>query len=761
MIDVRTVIISYTLSAAVCAAVIAYLWFDHRKRFRGLGFWLAGYVMEFVGILLLALRTIVPDFWSIVAGNVLVLAGIFSLFLGLERFVDKRTAQIHNYILLAAFFIVHSYFTFVRPNLLARNLNASAGLFLLGIQGAWLMLHRVEENMRRIARIVGIVSVGYCLAALGRILGDLTINPGYSFLRSDAFDTLIILLQQMLFIALTFSLYIMVNRRLVLNLEADIFEREQMENALRVSEEKFYTAFHSSPDAIVISRMSDGKFIEVNDGFVQMSGYSREEALSNSALQLGIWANPQDREVAIAALRENQRFQDFEYDFLTKSGPVRNCLVSGEIIQLDNEAHILWVTRDITERKNMNDALRYRNDILAALNQVTLDLVNRHEVNDILQTLLLKSGDLLDAPQVSVDLLEEDDVLITYAATLGQPLQVGDRMRRGEGGWLSWQAIDSGQPAVLEDYSTWSERRSLYEGFPIRAIMIIPIHHREQVIGTINISRNEANRPFNDTDIYVAKQLAQMAALVLYNAQLYAQLQSELGERIRNEDALHEAQAELVAQQRMVAVLEERQRLARDLHDSLSQSIHSLVLFSETLVATIEKNNFERARQIVGRLQESAWQSHKETRLLLYELQASGPSRGVDLLRDLEERLAKVERHAGVRAQIVVEGSLENCPPEWHENLFWITIEALNNMLKHAQARKVQVLIRSFPDRIELEVSDNGKGFDPEKVRTGGMGVDNMHDRASLLGGNLTIETHPGKGTRVCFSAEIRSSENG
>jgi signal transduction histidine kinase len=245
-----------------------------------------------------------------------------------------------------------------------------------------------------------------------------------------------------------------------------------------------------------------------------------------------------------------------------------------------------------------------------------------------------------------------------------------------------------------------------------------------------------------------------MTALVLNNAQLYKQLQSELAERIRSEKALKEAQAELVAQQRTVAVLEERQRLARDLHDSLSQSIHSLVLFSETLVATIEKNNLERARQIVERLQESAWQSHKETRLLLYELQASGPGRSVDLIRDLEERLAKVERHAGVKAQVVLEGSLENCPPEWHENLFWITIEALNNALKHAQARKVQIVIRSLPGCMKLEVVDNGRGFDAGKLRAGGMGMDNMRERATLLGGELSVKSEPNRGTRVRFSAD-------
>jgi PAS domain S-box-containing protein len=742
------------------------------------------------------------------------------------------------------------------------------------------MMRRVDINMRPMTRGVGLIFLAFCLFAFVRIIVDLFVNLGNDFFESNAYDVVFVLVFQMLFIVLTFGLFLIVNRRLVVDLEDDILERQQAEAALRSSEEKFFKAFHASPDAIVISRMNDGKFIEVNDGFVRMSGYSREEAISNSALQLGIWANPQDREAVVAALGENGHVQDFERDFLTKAGETRNCLVSGEVVQLNHEAHVLWVTRDIsdrkqadqalrasegryrslfenmldgyayckmiykddlpqdfvylgvndsfekltglqdvvgrratelipgireanpelfeiygrvastgkpeefesyiealgrwfsvsvyspepghfaalfdniTERKKMDEALRYRNDLLAAFNQVTLDLVDRYEMDDILQTLLLKTGSLLNAPQVSVDLIEGKDVLVTYAATPGQPLQVGDTMRRGEGGWLSWQAIDTGQPAVLEDYSTWARRRSLYEGHPIHAIMIIPIYHLERVIGAINISRDAENKPFNDTEIFVAKQLAQMTALVLNNAQLYKQLQSELAERIRSEKALKEAQAELVAQQRTVAVLEERQRLARDLHDSLSQSIHSLVLFSETLVATIEKNNLERARQIVERLQESAWQSHKETRLLLYELQASGPGRSVDLIRDLEERLAKVERHAGVKAQVVLEGSLENCPPEWHENLFWITIEALNNALKHAQARKVQIVIRSLPGCMKLEVVDNGRGFDAGKLRAGGMGMDNMRERATLLGGELSVKSEPNRGTRVRFSAD-------
>jgi len=164
----------------------------------------------------------------------------------------------------------------------------------------------------------------------------------------------------------------------------------------------------------------------------------------------------------------------------------------------------------------------------------------------------------------------------------------------------------------------------------------------------------------------------------------------------------------------------------------------------------------ERARQIAGRLQESARQALKETRLLLYETQTPASETSMDLTQELESRLATVERRAGVRAQIIREGSVDNIPPAWSENLFWITIEALNNALKHAQAHNMKIILRSSPQRVELEVIDDGRGFDPGKPRPGGMGLQNMRERAGMLHGELEILSTPGKGTCVRFNAEIR-----
>ena len=132
---------------------------------------------------------------------------------------------------------------------------------------------------------------------------------------------------------------------------SDITERKQMENALRQSEERFFKAFHATPDAIVISRADDGLLLEVNEVFLILSGYSRDEALNRTAVELKLWADPNDRERYGAAVREQGRVRDMEARFRTKSGKILDGLVSGENIVLNNESCLLTIIRDITERK--------------------------------------------------------------------------------------------------------------------------------------------------------------------------------------------------------------------------------------------------------------------------------------------------------------------------------------------------------------------------------------------------------------------------
>jgi diguanylate cyclase (GGDEF)-like protein/PAS domain S-box-containing protein len=358
LLDVRTVMISYAVSNAICAVVMYLLWRRSRGRFSGTGLWMADYLMQLAAVLLILLRGAIPESVSVMLGNPIVLAGTILLYIGLERFTGRRGVQIQNAFLLAAFVAVHAYYSFVTPSLTARNINFSLALLIICAQCAWLLLRRSDPDMRSDTRSAGWVFAAYSLASLIRIVADLAVPSGNDFFRSNVYDTLVLLTYQMLFIALTFSLFLMVNRRLFGDLEHDIGVRKRVEDALRISEEKFSKAFHSSPDAVLISRARDGKLLDVNEGFCRLTGYTREEALAGSSILLSLWVNPQDRETCVASLRTDRSIQNQEYDFRSKSGAVLHCLYSGELIDLAGEAHILSVVRDITERKNAEETLR-------------------------------------------------------------------------------------------------------------------------------------------------------------------------------------------------------------------------------------------------------------------------------------------------------------------------------------------------------------------------------------------------------------------
>jgi PAS domain S-box-containing protein len=152
----------------------------------------------------------------------------------------------------------------------------------------------------------------------------------------------------------------------VIHVTRDITQRKQVENALHESEEKFEKAFRSSPQALTITGLDDGRFIEVNASFTNTLGYNREEAIGNTTLELGIWITQEDRIRFDVALKENGFVRNVEVDIRTKNGGTASMLVSAELINVAGKACVLSTFYDITERKRMEEALRdnegkYRN----------------------------------------------------------------------------------------------------------------------------------------------------------------------------------------------------------------------------------------------------------------------------------------------------------------------------------------------------------------------------------------------------------------
>ncbi len=138
----------------------------------------------------------------------------------------------------------------------------------------------------------------------------------------------------------------------------DITERKQIERTLQESEEKFRQAFATNPDAITITRLTDGVYISANTGFTQIFGYTEEEIIGKNSLEINMWYNPEDRRVFVNELKTRGILENFETRFITKEGKVKDTLVSSTILDLDGLPHILSTTKDITERKQVEVALR-------------------------------------------------------------------------------------------------------------------------------------------------------------------------------------------------------------------------------------------------------------------------------------------------------------------------------------------------------------------------------------------------------------------
>lgn len=195
------------------------------------------------------------------------------------------------------------------------------------------------------------------------------------------------------------------------------------------------------------------------------------------------------------------------------------------------------------------------------------------------------------------------------------------------------------------------------------------------------------------------------------------------------------------------ATSDERRRLARDLHDSLTQSLYSLNLFARSGRDAMQDGDPDRLTTSLVRLETTSRQALREMRLLLYELQPEVLEQE-GLIRTLERRFDAVERRAGVTATVRYHQDGPSLPQALERELYYLATEALNNALKHARATEVTVVVWMSPFQVKLEISDDGRGFDPQQP-SAGYGLDSMRERMERLGGDLEILSTPGAGTRI------------
>lgn len=199
--------------------------------------------------------------------------------------------------------------------------------------------------------------------------------------------------------------------------------------------------------------------------------------------------------------------------------------------------------------------------------------------------------------------------------------------------------------------------------------------------------------------------------------------------------------ARLAEQARAAAVDAERQRLARELHDSVTQSLYSVILLSSGWQNMAKQGVLEDPASAFAQIGEVALDAIREMRLLIHQLRPPILDE-IGLVRALQQRLDFVELRTDIEPQLETSGDVDKLPSELEEQLFLIAQEALNNTLRHARAESVVVALKLDENQITLTVSDDGRGFDPTESK-GGMGLRTMRERARSIRGTIDIVSRP------------------
>ncbi len=471
-------------------------------------------------------------------------------------------------------------------------------------------------------------------------------------------------------------------------------------NLLR-SENMFSSAFRLSPDPVGISLVPEGRFVEVNDSFTRFTGHTREQTLGRSPEEMNLWADVSHRAKVMAKLREEGEVREEEFRCRTKSGEVRIGQFSGALIELDGRLHALVVVRDVTARKRAEEALRSSEERFRAV-------VESLHVGIVL---LGPGAEILFANQAAQRMfnLPIEDVLGKNSSELGLV-------------------------AVYEDgtempFSMRPGPRALATGKPIR----------NEVMGWRRRDSNEVLWILGEV-VPLFGESGMLDKLVVSFSDITKQKQTE--------EALHQLSTRLLQLQD-----EERRRLGRELHDSLAQSVLAVNLnLAQVARASVPLD--ERSRRALSEARRVLQEMSQEIRTLSYLLHPPVLDE-LGLTSAIQEYAAGFSERSGIQLEVDLQAGFGRLGQETETAFFRIVQESLSNIQRHSGSPTAKIRLRGDASRVELEVSDRGRGMDQTAVERGrsartrlGVGILGMRERMTQLGGKLEVESNS-SGTTV------------
>jgi PAS domain S-box-containing protein len=371
-------------------------------------------------------------------------------------------------------------------------------------------------------------------------------------------------------------------------------ENARLFETLEHREKHFRALIENASDGIAILD-AGGTIYYQSPSVERILGHQPEDLVGQNVFR---FLHPEDVPRAKSAFAEAIQtpgaIRSLAYRVRHRDGSWRTVEGSGHNLLGDPRvAGVVLNYRDVTERRRAEEALRLQNEYLAALQETTLELVSRLDLDSLLENIASRACALVGTPHCNLMLLEPGETEMTMRVATGVETRFTDlRSRRGEG--IIGRTWATGQPIVVDDYRRWEGRRPEPAFDLLRAVVGVPIFSGSAVVGVLSLDYLEEGRTFGPREVEILLRLAQLASVALDNARLYSAAQQEVAERTRAEEALRRRTAELEALTHVAAALRaahsraEIQTLALDQALSLLRVEAGAILYPESGARTLQ-----------------------------------------------------------------------------------------------------------------------------------------------------------------------------